>query len=43
MKGQCTKLQARYRGPYVVVSLVEDQEGTYVVRKLSDTTVNTQI
>ena len=38
MKGQCTKLQARYRGPYVVVSLVEDQEGTYVVRKLSDTT-----
>ena len=38
MKGQCTKLQARYRGPYVIVSLSEDQEGAYIVGELSDTT-----
>lgn len=39
MKGQCTKLQARYRGSYVVIPLVDYQEGIDVVRKLSDTTL----
>ena len=37
MTGQSTKLQARYRGPYIVEEKVDDQDALYVVRKLHDT------